>query len=472
MNGKTLLIVDDEKLIRWSLEKQLHSEGYDVFTAATGHEVMEVIGRKTPDLVFLDVKLPDLNGIDLLKQIKEIDNDIVVIMITAFQEVETAVNAIKLGAYDYISKPLEMEKIKKIVKEALEKVSLQKEVTYLRELRQKTFGHEKIIGRSLQMLKVFDLIKKMAPTDATVLVTGESGTGKDLVAREIHQQSPRCDGPFIDVNCAAVPETLLENELFGHEKGAYTDAREQKKGLFELAKGGTIFLDEIGDMALSMQSKILKVSENKRFRRVGGSKELEIDVRIVTATNKDLLQLVKDGRFREDLYWRLKVVVIELSPLRERKDDIPLLTDFFIQRFNKEYKSKCQGITKEALKYLMVYDWPGNLRELRNIIERCVILCGQGEIRVDLLPPEICQPWQGENPDRILNLLNLNLPPEGISLELVEKQLIKKALTMAMGNQTRAARLLKISRDTLRYRLEKFKLEGIEDVNSSNIRLS
>lgn len=471
MSKKTLLIVDDEKLIRWSLEKQLKSEGYEVFTASDGQEALDVIGSKIPDLIFLDVKLPDLNGIELLKRIKEIDNEIIVIMITAFQEVETAVSAIKLGAYDYISKPLEMEKTKKIIKEALEKVSLQKEVAYLRELKQKTFGHEKIIGKSSRMLKVFDLVSKMAPTEATTLITGESGTGKDLVARAIHEQSHRGGAPFIDINCAAVPETLLENELFGHERGAYTDAKELKKGLFEMAKGGTLFLDEIGDMALSMQSKILKVSENKRLRRIGGTKEIEVDVRIITATNKDLAHLVREGRFREDLYWRLKVMVIDLPPLRDRKDDIPLLVDFFIDRFNTEYKGKCRGITKAALEYLMAYNWPGNIRELRNIIERCVILCGHGEILVELLPPEISTPVLSDSDAHSLNQLNLHLPPEGLSLELVEKELIKKALLMASGNQTKAARLLKISRDTLRYRMEKFKLEEISDSLFTNVIL-
>ncbi|MBI4596094.1 MAG: sigma-54-dependent Fis family transcriptional regulator [Candidatus Tectomicrobia bacterium] len=459
MFRKNLIIVDDEKLIRWSLEKQLSKEGYDILTAASGQEVLEIINRKIPDLLLLDVKLPDINGIDLLKQIKEIDNEIVVIMMTAYQDIETAVHAIKLGAYDYISKPLEIEKMKKVIKEALEKVSLQKEVTYLRELQQKTFRHEQLVGRSSQITQVFDLISKMAPTDATVLISGESGTGKDLVSRAIHQQSQRAKGPFIDINCAAVPETLLENELFGHEKGAYTDAKELKKGLFEMAKGGTIFLDEIGDMALPMQSKILKVSENKRLRRIGATKELEVDVRIITATNKDLAHLVKEGRFREDLYWRLKVVVINLPSLRERKGDIPLLVDFFIDQFNKEYKTKCRGVTKEVLERLVAYNWPGNVRELRNVIERCVILCGQGHIMAGLLPSEIYNPFPKDNAEFALNQINLSLPPDGISLEQVEKELIKKALVMTKGNQTKAARLLRISRDTLRYRIEKFNLE-------------
>lgn len=458
MHRGKILIIDDDKLIRWSLNKYFSTDGYQVSEAESASEGLEKVKESVPDLVLLDVRLPDLNGIEVLKTIKEIDPDIITIVMTAYGEVDSAVKSLKLGAYDYVTKPLEIEKLKLEIQKALDATAIKKELTYLRTLHEKTYGYTNIIGKSKQMTQVFEMISKVARVDVTILLTGESGTGKDMVARAIHYQSHRGNAPFMEINCAALPETLLETELFGHEKGAFTDAKELKKGLLETSKSGTVFLDEIGDMPFPMQAKILKVCENKKIRRIGSTRDIEIDVRIIAATNKDLLNMVREGRFREDLYYRLKVMHIHLPPLRERPEDIALLVNHFIDYYNKEYRARKDGITKEAIEYLLAYDWPGNVRELKNLIERAILLNKGGYIKVEDLPSEILSSFKGRKDDEPLDLINLSLPRGGISLELLEKEIIRKALEMTGGNQSKAARMLRISRDTLRYRMDKFNL--------------
>ena len=453
-----ILIIDDDKLIRWSLNKYFSGHGYQVGEAASANEGLEKVKEMIPDLVLVDVRLPDVTGIEVLKGIKEIDPDIITIVMTAYGEVDTAVKALKLGAYDYVTKPLEFEKLKLEIQKALDANVIKKELTYLRTIHEKTYGYTNIIGKSKQMTQVFDMISKVAQADVTILLTGESGTGKDMVARAIHYQSYRGNGPFMEINCAALPEGLLESELFGHEKGAFTDAKELKKGLLETGKAGTVFLDEIGDMPLPMQAKILKVCENKKIRRIGSTRDIEIDVRIIAATNKDLLNMVREGSFREDLYYRLKVMHIHLPPLRERHEDIPLLVNYFIDYYNKEYRARKGGIIREAMEYLLAYDWPGNVRELKNVIERAILLNREGYITVEDFPGEISGSLKRSKDNEYLDLINLSLPRGGISLELIEKEIIRKSLEMTGGNQSKAAQMLRISRDALRYRMDKFNL--------------
>jgi len=456
MPESKILVVDDEKLIRWSLEQNLTKEGYEVITAEGGKECLKLVKEELPDLILLDIHLPGMDGMDVLKIIKEINKDALVIMITAYGAVETAVRAMKLGAYDFVEKPFNMEKIKVIIKKALETVELKKEVTQLKSQQRISYGFDNILGESEPIKKVIDLAKKIAKSDATtVLLQGESGTGKDLIAKVIHYQSARADRPFMEINCTALPETLIESELFGYEKGAFTDAKTLKKGLFELADGGTVYLDEIGDMKPSTQVKLLRVIENKTFKRIGGTKDIRIDVRVVAATNRDIEEAVKNGYFREDLYYRLKVIPIYLPPLRERREDIPILANHFIKEFNREFRKKVQGIAPVAQKLLTQYSWPGNVRELRNVIERAILLESEDVILAEHLPVEIMVRPKKERPR---GGFNIDIPREGIAIEEVEKSLIKQALDITNGNQSKAAKLLSLSRDALRYRMQKFGL--------------
>ena len=449
-----ILVIDDEKLLRWSLEQNLSKEGYTVITAEKGLEGLALFKEECPDITFLDIHLPDVSGVTILEGIKDINPSALVVMITAFGDIQTAVKTIKLGAYDFLEKPFNMDKLKILVQKALETVSLRKEVSQLKSHLYTKYGFDNIIGKSEEMQKVFDIIKKIARSDATtVLLQGESGTGKDLAAKVIHYQSKRYDKPFMEINCTALPETLIESELFGHEKGAFTDAKITKKGLFELADGGTIYLDEIGDMKPNTQAKLLKVLETKSFKRIGGTKDIEIDVRIIAATNKDLALEVKNGNFREDLYYRLKVIPVVMPPLRDRKDDILLLAKYFIDEFNKEFKKNVKGITKETEKCFLEYHWPGNVRELKNVIERAMILESEEYILPEHLPIELTYK---EIPIQNIGGIDIKLPPDGLDIEEVEKELIRQALDRTKGNQTKAARLLNLTRDTLRYRMQKF----------------
>jgi len=450
-----ILVVDDEKLIRWSLKENLEKENYEVFTAETGEKALELVNQELPDLILQDIKLPGINGLEILEHVKKLSEESLVIMMTAYGDVNTSVKAMKLGAYDFIEKPFDFNKLKLTVAKALETVDLKKEVHVRRRQQKAHYGIENIVGKTDVMEVIFRMVHKIAQSDATtVLLQGESGSGKDLVARAIHYQSTRTSKPYMEVNCTSLPETLIESELFGHEKGAFTDAKAMKKGLFELADGGTVLLDEIGDMPLNTQAKLLRVIENKAFKRLGGVKDIVVNVRIIAATNKDLREASAKGAFREDLYYRLKVFPIFLPSLVDRKEDIPLLVQYFIQQFNREFKKNVKGVSPETLKMLMDYHWPGNVRELKNVIERAIILESDEMILPEHLPPEIISPEESlhGNEDAI------RLPKKGVSLNDLEKDLIKQALVAARGNQVRAAKLLGLSRDTLRYRMKKYDL--------------
>ncbi len=454
-----ILVVDDEKLIRWSFRQNLEEEGYEVFTASNGEEGLELLKQELPDLVILDIRLPGKDGIEVLKEIKEINPGTLVVMMTAHGSIETAVQAMKEGAYDYISKPVQFEELNLITGKALKTIRLQEEISWLRYRESDRGGTPNIIGKSDIMKNLCDLLQKVSAGEAvTILLEGESGTGKDLFARTIHQLSQRQSNPFLDINCSAMQDTLVESELFGYEKGAFTDAKTLKKGLCEMGNGGTIYLDEIAEVSPGTQAKLLKFIENKCFKRVGGIKDIFVDVRIIAATNKNLGEAVSRGAFREDLYFRLKVIPITLPPLRERREDIPLLADYFISSFNKELKKQVRGINDDAADLMRSYHWPGNVRELKNVIERIMLLESDETILPEHLPLEISSTQKVSENTKTMKSLGLAMPDTGVSLEGVEKELLEKALDKAQGNQTHAARLLDLSRDTLRYRMKKFGL--------------
>lgn len=442
----TILIIDDEEHMRWIIGKALAKEGYKTASAADGAEGLAKLAALGPDLVLLDLKLPDESGIDILRAIKREQPRIPVIMITAHGTVESAIEAMKIGAVDYISKPFDMEELKIIISRTLEVVELASEVDYLRgELGEKL--NTDLIGKSQAVEEIKKLVAKVADTPATVLIEGESGTGKEVVALLLHLQSSRANKPFIAVNCAAIPENLLESELFGYERGAFTGAINRKKGKFEVASGGTIFLDEIGEIPPHIQVKLLRVLQEKVFERVGGNEVVKMGARIIAATNRNLKKSVREGGFREDLYYRLQVIPIDLAPLCERKEDIPEFVDHFLKKY--DYRRKIKGFTAEALKIMCSYHWPGNIRELENTVERAVILCGEDYVNSGYLPREMAD--KAETAGALL----IDLPEQGVSLEELEKDLIVKALAKSGGNQTRAARLLGITRSALIYRMEK-----------------
>ena len=450
-----ILVIDDEKLIRWTLEQHLVKEGYEVTTADSAEKGLQIISEEPPDILLLDNRLPDMSGLELLEKLNVPERGLMVIMITAYGIVETAVKAMKLGAYDYISKPFNLEEITFVIRKALEAGSLRNQV---RQLRGKI---DIIIGETEPMMRVKNLILQIAKSEATtVLIQGESGTGKELVAKAIHYSSSRAEKPFMAINCAALPVTLLESELMGHEKGAFTDAKTSKKGLFELADGGTIFLDEIGDMDMNMQAKLLRVLEERSFRRVGGVKDIKVDVRVISATNQDLARAMNEGTFRKDLYYRLQVVPVFLPPLRERGRDVLLLATHFVKYFNQECHKHVQGFSPEAEQVLLSYSWPGNVRELKNMIERSMIFEIEKEVLPEHLPQEIMhfQPAGEAQTSAPISLDCLVIPETGISIEEVEHALVKKALEMSGSNQTRAAQLLRMPRDAFRRRMKRFGL--------------
>jgi two-component system, NtrC family, response regulator AtoC len=448
-----ILVVDDEHLIRWSLEQNLKKQGYDVVTAATGEDALKILKEDAPDLMLLDIQLPGIDGLTVLERVRESEDDIVVIMVTALGVLETAVKAMRMGAYDYLNKPFNLDELAIVVKKALENRELKREVAHLRSEQSKKYGPSNIIGRSRHMQNVLSMVEKVAKSDAsTILIQGESGTGKELIAKAIHFESSRSGQPFMAINCAAVPETLLESELMGHEKGAFTDAKNQKKGLFELADGGTLFLDEIGDMEPGMQAKLLRVLEERSFRRVGGTKNIQIDVRIVSATNKDLLKAIEEKSFRADLYYRIQVIPIFLPPLRERRDDVMPLVEHFIAHFNREFGKSVKRVSKMAEKFLVEYLWPGNIRELKNIIERAIILENEDILLLEHLPRELVAKAIGAG----AGPLSFHLPEEGIDIEDVERELIRQALESSEGNQSKAAKKLNLGVDAFRYRMKKF----------------
>ena len=455
MKKARVLVVDDENIIAWTLQEKLIKEGFEVRTVENGESAINSIKEDMPDLAFVDVFLPDIGGIQVLKEIISLNEEIPVIMVTGSGSVDTAVTAMKLGAYDYINKPFNLTEVAIIAKKAIESKRVSREVSWRLEKEKKTHSIGNIIGESKEIKGVLDMIQKIVQSDATtVLIEGESGTGKDLVGRAIHYTSRRSARPFMDINCTALPDTLVESELFGYEKGAFTDAKAKKVGLFELADGGSVLLDEIGDMPLTTQTKLLKFIENKRFKRVGGASDIEVDVRIIAATNKNLKEEIKSGKFREDLYYRLKVIPIFIPPLRVRTGDILILANYFINKFNQEFRKDVKGLSSKAEKAILLYQWPGNVRELKNVIERAIILESKDQILIEHLPIEVVEgvPFKEEEREQQSNFI---LPENGVPLEEVEKNLLIQALKKANGNQSKAAKLLSLSRYALRYRLKK-----------------
>jgi two-component system, NtrC family, response regulator AtoC len=449
MPKATILVVDDEPLIRWSLTERLKSEGYDLLEADTGRAALEKLPEGV-DLVLLDYRLPDTDGVSILRKVKEFDQDILVILLTAYASVETAVEAMKLGAYHFANKPFNLDDVAATVERALETTRLRREVRQFRTNAARPFSLQRIVGASAEITALRHLVARVAVSPAsTVLLTGESGTGKDLLAKVIHYSSDRSSKPFMNITCSALPEQLLESELFGHERGAFTDARMQKKGLLEMADGGTVFLDEIAEMTPALQAKLLRFLEEKSFKRVGGAADIRVDVRVIAATNRELEKEVAQHRFRADLFFRLNVLPITAPPLRAHAEDIPLLAEYFIDLFNTEFRKKVLGTTPAAYKMLHSYGWPGNVRELRNVIERAMLLCDGN--RLDAADfTGMTKTVRADN--------EFELPSTGVDLEKLERSLVIQALKRSNGNQTKAGTLLGLNRDQIRYRIEKFGL--------------
>ncbi len=468
-----ILVVDDEKLVRWGLRTELERSGYIVDEATDAGEALEQAAREPVDLVLLDYKLPDRSGIEVLRSLRKSNPRLPVIMITAQASVGGAVEAMKEGAYDYLSKPFEIDEVLQCVERAVEAARLREEVARTREQVMRGFGLTDIVSESASMKEVVRMVRRVAASEAsTVLLLGESGVGKGLVSRALHLEGATRDKPFLNITCTSLTESLLESELFGHEKGAFTDAKLQKRGLFELADGGTVLLDEIGDISLAMQGKLLRFLEEKVLRRVGGTRDIRVSVRIIAATNKNLEREVEAGRFRRDLYYRLRVIPIVIPPLRERVEDTLALAYGFLRHFNQEFHKSLQGFTPAAESLLCSYAWPGNVRELRNAIERAVLLAESPTLGVEDLPHEIAaQGGAAREADPANGHVNATgsaahvdgsgfvLPRAGLVFEELEKDLLRQALERARGNRTRAAALLGINRDQIRYRIQKFGLE-------------
>ncbi|HZY30453.1 MAG TPA: sigma-54 dependent transcriptional regulator [Candidatus Methylomirabilis sp.] len=460
MNPFTILIVDDERTLARSIKLFLAEQGYEAEVAENGEKALELLERLRPDLVFLDMNLPGISGIEMLKRIKEYDRNIAVIIMTAYGSIEGAVEAVKLGAFDYMKKPVDLDELKLLADRALETSRLKQELSYYRQREVRGLAFKGIIGKCEAIREIIARVQQIASLEETppILITGETGTGKGLVAHTIHGQSRRASRPFIEINCTALPATLMEAELFGYERGAFTDAKESKMGLFEAAEGGFLFLDEVGDTELPLQGKLLRAIEERTIRRIGGLRDRRVDVRIVAATHRDLESEIQAGRFRKDLYYRLAVITIDLPPLRERGEDILLLATHFLDKFNTKYGKAVRGIEDKAARILMEYPWPGNVRELSHVIERAV-LWSHGdrlaEEQLALATSGQARPSPAPSP---ADLARGHLPTEGIDLAAWERSLIEQALKESGGNQTKAAKKLGLSRDTLRYRLKKFGL--------------
>ncbi len=476
-----VLIVDDERLVRWSLRQKCEEWGYTVFEAENGAQALETAQAEAPEVVLLDVRLPDIGGLEVLEKLKATSESGVAIMMTGDPQIDDVKAAIRMGAYDFIGKPLDFDELGVTIQNAMEAHRLRGEVESLRGEVRRQAGSYEVVGASKKTTELMRFVRKVAASEAsTILIQGESGTGKDLVAKVLHYESSRRDGPMVAINCSAIPETLIEAELFGHEKGAFTDAKAMKKGLFEIADGGTLFLDEIGELSPFLQAKLLRVMEDQLIRRVGGVRDIHVDVRVVAASNRDLEKAVREGHFRQDLYYRLAVISIYIPPLRERKEDILPLVDYFIQDYNHKFRKSIRGITDETRRLLLAYDWPGNVRELRNAIERAMILEEDPMLRPGYLPFTVTQPHAGVTaferasspaPGELLpggrRLPPLTIPEGGTSLEEIERSMVTLALDQAHGNQTQASRLLDISRDALRYKMKKFGLIHAEDAEEA-----
>jgi DNA-binding NtrC family response regulator len=466
MTTSTVLIVDDERTLARAVKAFLSESGYEAEVAGTAEEAIELLPRLRPDVVFADVRLPGMSGIDLLRRIREFDPAIPVIIMTAYGTIEGAVKAVKLGAFDYMKKPVDLEELKLLAGRARETAQLKQELSYYRKRAASELPFAGVLGNSPVMRAVLDQVRQVAELDETppVLITGETGTGKGLVARTLHSSSRRADQPFIDVNCTALPANLMESELFGYERGAFTDAKESKLGLFEAAENGFLFLDEVGDLEQSLQGKLLRAIEERTVRRVGGIRDRKIDVRILAATNRDLEREVQQGRFRSDLYFRLAVILLHLPPLRERGDDALLLAEHFLRRFSTKYGKDVRRMDGPAREVLLAYPWPGNVRELSHVIERAVLWSRDATLRVEHLSLATPVSSDGNGQDQPVDVpapaaSSPDLPPQG-DLTQWERSLIERAMREAGGNQTKAAQRLGITRDTLRYRLKKFGIHG------------
>ena len=455
----SILIVDDDEVMRETLSDVLKKRGYEIFSVGSGNGALSLMKKSIIDLILLDMRLPDIDGLEVLKKIKEFDTEILVIMMTAYSDVQTAVSSMKSGAYDYINKPFELDELKLLIEKGLETKSLINEVRRLHRQQKENYENSHIYGVSPQIHYVKELIGMISKTHKTsVLIQGESGTGKELAANAVHYNSLRQDKPLMKINCSAIPDSLLESELFGYEKGAFTDAKNTKKGLFELADGGTVFLDEIGDMNPFLQSKILRVLENQTFMRVGGEREIKVDIRVIAATNKNLEAMVKEGLFRKDLYYRLKVMVVEMPPLRDRLEDILLLSSLFIEENNKEYNKAIKGFSDEAKKLMVQYAWPGNVRELKNVIERAMILTDQEVITPKHLPFELKQTEKMPQENRGEEISEATMDLSDMSLEGMEKHHLSKVLKRLEWNKSKASKFLGISRATLRAKIKKYNI--------------
>src|SRR5208283_187772 len=478
MEQKKILIVDDEKLVRWALNQKCTEFGYQCIEAETGQAGLLSLQTESVDAILLDVHLPDMSGLQVLEKLKQAGESRSIIMMTADPQLDDVKAALRLGAYDFVSKPINFDELNVTLQNALEAGSLRTEVESLRDEVRRRAGYHDVIGVSRKITELMKFVYKVASSAATtILIQGESGTGKDLVAKAIHYRSSRSERPFIAINCSAIPETLMEAELFGHEKGAFTDAKAMKKGLFEAADGGTLFLDEIGELSPLLQAKLLRVLEDQVIRRIGGVRDIQVEVRVIAASNRDLEREVREGRFRQDLYYRLAIISIFLPPLRERKEDIQPLVEFFLGHYNRKFRKSVQGISEETRRLLLNYDWPGNVRELKNALERAMILEDGNLLRPDDLPFSVASgrsnaivednhssvaPEAAAVPGR-RRLPPLFIPEGGTSLEDVEHALVELALQQSHGNQIKAAKLLSISRDALRYKMKKFGLSHSEE---------
>jgi len=482
MAQKRILIVDDEKLVRWTLTQKCAEFGYLSMEAASGEEALRMLQTEQVDIILLDVHLPDLSGIEVLDKLKSAGETRSVIMMTADPQLDDVKAALRLGAYDFVSKPINFDELSITLQNALDAGELRTEVESLRGEVRRRAGYHDVIGVSRKITELMKFVNKVAASEATtILIQGESGTGKDLVAKSIHYRSIRAERQFVAINCSAIPETLMEAELFGHEKGAFTDAKAMKKGLFEVADGGTLFLDEIGELSSLLQAKLLRVLEDQVIRRVGGVRDIQVDVRVIAASNRDLEREVREGRFRQDLYYRLAIIAIFLPSLRDRKEDILPLVDFFLAHYNKKFRKSVQGLSEETRRLLLNYDWPGNVRELKNALERAMILEEGNLLKPDDLPfsvasgrggpvlterslssPVEAQPAPGKR-----RLPPLSIPEGGTSLEDIEHALVELALQQSHGNQIKAAKLLNISRDALRYKMKKFGLGHSEEESAA-----